>query len=218
MKKYLLTFTILLSLLSVINVSQANADCSAENPCGTWAVLDNQGVVTNVIVCQTSVCGGGNFGGQTVVPQVAPNPVTHDPYGMGSYIGDPEQGTEVKYSDGIFTITENIVVTNTSTEINGSTTIVSEVQVPVATRSFRYEDTINKMYGEVVMNNIFFDQNSSANLSVKNINSTDIITESVSFTERKTSQEIEEIFVNNSLDLLFSKVQTLISLLGSWVK
>ena len=35
---------------------------------------------------------------------------------------------------------------------------------------------------------------------------------------RKTTQEIEEIFVDNNLNLLLSKVQTLISLLGSWVK
>jgi hypothetical protein len=218
MKKTLLVFAILTSMLSVVNISQANADCSANNPCGTWAVLDNQGVVTNVIVCQASVCGGGSFGGQTVVPQVAPNPVTHDPYGTGSYIGNPDQGTEVRYSEGTFIITENTSITNTVTEVDGETTTISEVQIPVSARSFRYEDTIGKMYGEVIMDTVTFDETSQTNVSVKKTNLINTIQESTGFTERKTSAEIEQVFVNNNLNLLLSKVQTLISLLGTWVK
>jgi hypothetical protein len=218
MKKNLLVFAILISMLSVVNVSQANANCTAENPCGVWAVLDNAGTVTNVIVCQASVCGGGTFAGQTVVPQVAPNPVTHDTYGQGSYIGNHEQGTEVKYSEGTFTIFENNPTVSSLTEINGDTTTISEVEIPISPRSFKYEDTVGKKYGEVIMNNLDYNESTSTTLTVKQTNLINTIQESIIFTERKTTQEIEEIFVDNNLNLLLSKVQTLISLLGSWVK
>lgn len=47
--------------------------CNASNPCGTWAVLDNNNTVTNVIVCQTAVCGSGTFANKPVVLQVPAN-------------------------------------------------------------------------------------------------------------------------------------------------
>jgi hypothetical protein len=218
MKKNLLVFTILISMFSVINVSQANANCTAGDPCGTWAMLDSQGVVTNVIVCQSSVCGGGTWAGQTVVPQVAPNPVTHDTYGQGGYMGNPEQGTQVKYSEGVFTIFENKTIVNSSTDVNGDTTTISEVEIPVSARSFRYEDTIGKKYGEVTMNNLDYNESSSTSLNVKQTNLINTLQESISFDERKTSEEIQQNFANNNLNLLLTKIQTFISLLGTWVK
>jgi hypothetical protein len=218
MKKSLLVFAILISMLSVVNVSQANANCTAENPCGTWAMLDSQGVVTNVIVCQASVCGGGTWDGQTVVPQVAPNPVTNDTTGQGSYIGNKELGTEVRYSDGNFIITENTTINNSFTEVEGDTSTTSEVSIPVSSKSFTYEDTIGKSWGQVEMTSVTFDENLLTTLSVKQANLTNTVQETTSFYQRKTTQEIEEVFVNNNLNLLLSKIQTLISLLGSWVK
>lgn len=227
MKKYLLVFAILTSMLSVVNVSQANADCTAENPCGTWAMLDSQGVVTNVIVCQPSVCGGGTWAGQTVVPQVAPNPVTN--HTNGSFIGNAEQGTEVKYSDGTFTITESATITKTSTEVNEGTTTVSTVSVPVSQRSFAYEDTVNKSNkNDIEMSSLIFNENIPTTLKVteQTIDTIDeenkiwysVIQESVNFNERKNQNEIVEVVNNNGLNLLLSKIQTLISLLGTWVK
>jgi len=218
MKKRLLIFAILISTLSVINVSQANANCTASDPCGTWAMLDNQGVVTNVIVCQASVCGGGTWAGQTVVPQVAPNPVTHDTTGQGSYIGSAENNTSVVYSEGTFTIYENSVINKNTTENNNDIVTTSEVSIPVSTRSFTYEDTIGKSYGNVEMNSVTFSDNSETIVKVTETNLINTITEFSSFYERKTTQEIEEVFVNNNLNLLLSKIQTLVFLLGSWVK
>jgi hypothetical protein len=227
MKKHLLIFAILTSMLSVVNVSQANANCTAENPCGTWAMLDSQGVVTNVIVCQASVCGGGTWAGQTVVPQVAPNPVTN--HTNGSFIGNSEQGTEVKYSDGTFTITENATITKTSTEIGLETTTVSKVEIPVSQRSFTYEDTINKSNkNDIEMSSLIFNENNSTILTVTQtiVDTIDeenniwysASQESVIFNERKNQNEIAEVVSNNGLNLLLSKIQTLISLLGTWVK
>jgi hypothetical protein len=218
MKKNLLIFTILISMFSVINVSQANANCTAGDPCGTWAMLDSQGVVTNVIVCQASVCGGGTWDGQTVVPQVAPNPVTHDTTGTGSYIGSVEQGTEVRYHNETFFITENSNIDKGFIEIENETTTLSNVQIPVSSRSFTYQDTVGKMFGEVEMRPTTFNESLPTVLTVKQTNLINTINESASFYERKTTQEIEEVFVSNNLNLLLSKIQTLISLLGSWVK
>jgi hypothetical protein len=219
MKKGLLVFTILISMLSVVNVSQANAgDCSASDPCGSWAMLDTQGVVTNVIVCQASVCGSGTWAGQTVVPQVAPNPVTNDTQGIGSYIGNADQGTQVTYSGGTFTIIENTRINNKFTETQGDNSTTSEVNIPISSRSFTYEDTIGKSYGNVEMSPVIFNENAETTVKVTETNLINTISESVNFYERKTTQEVEEVFVNNNLNLLLSKIQTLISLLGSWVK
>ena len=229
MKKFLLVFAMMVSTLSVVNVSQANASCNAENPCGTWAVIDSQGVVKNVIVCQESVCGangawGGKmpddtlFPGYSIVPQVAPNPVTHTPLNTGSYIGNSDHGTEVVYSDNKFTINENIDTVKTFTEIDNETTIISEVKVPIASRSFTYDDTIGKTYGNVEMKTETFNESKPTVLTVKNTNLINTIQESASFNERKTAEQIEEHFIDNNLNLMLSKIQTLISLLGTWVK
>lgn len=219
MKKNILSFIILITSTFVFNYSPATAsECSENNPCGTWAMLDSQGVVTNVIVCQASVCGGGTWAGQTVVPQVAPNPVTHDATGQGSYIGNTDLGTEVVYSEGKFIINENIIIDNSFTEIQGDISTISKVSIPVSSRSFTYEDTIGKFWGQVEMTPVAFDENSLTILSVKETNLINTVQETTSFNNRKTINEIEENFIDNNLNLLLSKIEILITLLGSWVK
>jgi hypothetical protein len=72
-----LLITASLLLFGVLTSSQAHADagtCSAGDPCGTYAVLDSSNNIINSIVCQAAVCGGGTFGGQTVVLQMPTNP------------------------------------------------------------------------------------------------------------------------------------------------
>jgi hypothetical protein len=64
-KVSLIIIGLISSLISVVGISSANAECSAADPCGTWAMLDQQGTVTNIIVCQASVCGSGTWAGQT---------------------------------------------------------------------------------------------------------------------------------------------------------
>jgi hypothetical protein len=218
-KASLLVISLLASFAMTVGISEAKAsDCTAESPCGTWAMLDSQGVVTNVIVCQAAVCGGGTWAGQTVVPQVAPNPVTHDTTGQGSYIGNSDLGTQVVYSDGTFTISENTRINNSFTEIQNETITTSKVSIPVSSRSFTYEDTIGKSWGQVEMTPVVFDESSLTTLSVKETNLINTIQETISFNERKTINEIQENFTNNNLNLLLSKVQILVTLLGSWIK
>ena len=218
-KVFILVSILLATFISVINPSQANAnECSSENPCGTWAMLDTQGVVTNVIVCQVSVCGGGEWAGQRVVPQVAPNPVTHDTTGTGSYLGSVEQGTEVRYHNETFFITENANIDKSFIEIENETTTLSNVQIPVSSRSFTYEDTVGKMFGEVEMKPTTFNESLPTVLTVTKTNLINTTQESIKFNNRQTINEIQDSFINNNLNLLLSKIQTLISLLGSWVK
>ena len=221
--------TIILAISSALFISTSTAsagECSASDPCLTYAMLDSSGVVINIIVCQPSVCGGGTWAGQTVGPQVAPNPVTHHADGIGSYIGNPDQTTQVKYSEGTFVITENTIVTKTDTEINDNSLTTTQVRIPISERTFTYEDTINKPYGQVEMITTKFNENVETVLEVTqatfpNIEENilySVIQESIGFNQRKTENEIIETINNNGLNLLLSKVQTLISLLGTWVK
>jgi hypothetical protein len=218
MKKYLLVFVLITSMFSVINISQANANCTAENPCGTWAMLDSQGTVTNVIVCQASVCGGGEWAGQRVVPQVAPNPVTHDTTGQGSYIGNKETGTTVTYSDNRFNIVENSTVVREQTDIENNSTTVSQVEIPVTSKSFSYEDTINRSYGNVPMSVGLVDESKNTKISVLKNSDDGTEYESTNFSERKTTEELRSEVASRNLSLMLSKIQTLIKLLKGWLK
>jgi hypothetical protein len=220
MKKSLLIFTILISMFSVVNVSQANAGCTVENPCGTWAMLDSQGIVTNVIVCQPSVCGGGTWAGQTVVPQVAPNTVTNDATGQGSYIGNTENNTTVSYSNGTFSINEKSTIYRSETEnnpIDNSTETVS-VAIPVTSKTFTYSDTVGRLYGDVSMSVGNIDSELPTKISVnKNINNENI-DESTVFYGQKTKEEVIDQITTQKLNLINLKIQSILRLLSGFIK
>jgi hypothetical protein len=217
-KTYLIIIGLISSLISVVGISSANAECNASDPCGTWAMLDTQGVVTNVIVCQASVCGGGTWAGQTVVPQVAPNPVTHDTTGQGSYIGNKEAGTTVIYSDNRFNIVENSTIVREQTDVDNNSTSVSRVEIPVASRSFSYEDTVNRSYGNVPMSVGLVDESKDTKISVLKNSDEGTEYESTSFSERKTIEELRSDIAFKNLTLIMSKIQTMIKLLQGWLK
>ena len=202
MKKSLFGF-IALTLLS-FNLSSAQAD-------PTYAVLDANGNVTNIIVCG-SACAGGTWAGQTVVPQVAADPITGE--NRGGFWQGPGT-TTYDFNSGTFTMTESRTVTNSLTEEEDGTEVTSSTTINGgATTQFKYNDTIG--------NNLFtrggfvqgWTENSSALVSVNKDN----VTESLDFNSRQTGIQIQESIQNSGLALLNSKVQVLISLLGSWVK
>ena len=266
MKKNLSIFGLLAAILLTFNVSSASAD-------PTYAVLDANGNVTNIIVCG-SACASGEFGGNKVVLQVAADPVTGENRG-GIWQGPGT--TTYNENNGAFTVThqptetsvsktnvventsfvdrydveENIISsiinqdgTETKTTITRNWTIEEEnktkttssaiVNGQSSSYSFTYNDTIgSNLFNENNFRN--WSDNSNAVISVnkdetqtiskisngtKSVVSTDTQnqTESISFDERKTSQEIQDSVTNSNLLLLNSKIQTLISLLGSWVK
>jgi len=146
-----LIISLLIALISAVITSapQAIAQCSPSDPCGTWAMLDPQGTVTNIIVCQSSVCGSGTWAGQTVVPQVAPNPVTNDTTGTGGYWGTYNSNTreftvDRNGPDQTPASTQTNSETRTETNADGavtSTTII-EATTPFVAKTFKYEDTV----------------------------------------------------------------------------
>jgi len=94
--------TILLAISSVLFISISTAstasagDCSAADPCQTWAMLDENNVVINIIVCQPSVCGSGVWNDRKVVLQVSADPTTNTSR-PGHYSAEPER--QVTYNE-----------------------------------------------------------------------------------------------------------------------
>jgi hypothetical protein len=203
MKKFSAFFTVLF-LASFLNLSNASAD-------PTYAVLDANGNVTNIIVCG-SACAGGTFGGQTVVPQVAADPVTGN--NRGGFWQGPGT-TTYDFNSETFTMTDNRTVVNSfSEEENGETITSSATIFGGATTQFKYSDTV----GDNLFTRLGFaygyKEETPASVSVNKNN----ITESLDFGSRKTGAQVQQSIENSGLALLNSKVQVLISLLGGWIK
>jgi hypothetical protein len=204
MNKNIKIIGILALTILFLNGSSAVAD-------PTYAVLDANGNVTNIIVCG-SECSSGTLGGQKVVLQVAADPVTNENRG-GIWQGP---GTTIyDFNSGTFTMTNDAIVTNSISEQEDGTTITSSATINGgATTQFKYSDTVG--------NNLFtrlgfvygYKENTSSYISV-NKNGT---LESLNLDSRKTQNEIQELIQNSNLALINQKVQTLINLLGSWVK
>jgi hypothetical protein len=209
---FLSTLLITSSLFLAPNVASADP-CSPSDPCQTYATVDPSGNVTNVIVCQPSVCGGGTFGGERVVPQVSADPQT------GENRGSVYQPGRTRYDGGVFTFQENVPVQNSIIDYdeNGNQ-VVSSATVNGRASSFTYADSLGvanwaRDWSTITTPAAPFDD-TSATISVQSNNSV----ESISFDNRKTENEIRESAINSRLVLINQKIDTLVSLLGSWVK
>lgn len=219
-KANVLVLFLFVSLFSLGSFQNANASDGA----GVWAVVDSSGTVTNVIVCTQAVCGSGTFGGERVVPQIAANPITNDAQGQGSFIGNESAGIMVTESNGVFTVHENVRINSSDIEVTVddktkiTTTTISEVSIPVTSRSFSYNDTIGKTYSEIKLKNESYDDNKPTNLSVTKKTAKTFSSQSISISGRKTASELDIIFVQNEMNLLRSKINSLIKMLGGWVK
>ena len=195
----------------------ANAgECSASDPCQTYAVLDNANNVINVIVCQPSVCGSGTFAGNRVILQVAANPQTNDPSGTSGQMTRPDENKVVTYSDnGIFTVKKDETVVQTiavpeiqTQNVNNTTTIT------ITSMQAQFIDTTTGSVKVDATQTI----NSNTVASGSTINNTNTIKETVVFEERKTEQEISSILLQRNLTLLQSKINRLLLLLDEWIK
>ena len=204
MKNKLKVIVLFVSALLVLNTAIAKAD-------QTYAVLDSNGNVTNIIVCG-SACASGEFGGSRVVPQVAADPITGE--NRGGFWQGPGT-TTYDSNSGTFTMVDNRVVTNSFSEEENGETITSSATINGgATTQFKYSDTVG--------NNLFtrlgfvygYKEETTASVSVNKGS----VTESLDFDRRKTEGQIQRSIENSGLTLLNSKVQRLISLLGGWVK
>ena len=231
-----------LVILSAVITSAPQAiasQCSPADPCGTWAMLDPQGTVTNIIVCQASVCGGGTWAGQTVVQQVAPNPVTHE--SQGGYWGTYDQSTKEFTVDRsgpnqtpaqTQTNSETRTETNTDGAVASTTTI--EANTPFVAKTFKYEDTIKNSseYDEKGQPINGWDQrylkdkelpdNSPANIKVVKEYIEDemakIKSESMTLVNRMTEGELTEAAKAENKTLIIENIMSVVRLLNSWMK
>jgi hypothetical protein len=203
--------SVLLVAASVLFISVAPAqagECSAEDPCHTYAMVDGSGVVTNIIVCQPSVCGSGTFAGSRVVPQVAANPETHQ--NQGGYLSNPGS-TPVVESNGRFTLTnDNPTVIASVTQNETSRTVLSTSLEPGVQNSFTFNDTVGQTDGRPVMRTEPMDKSIGATLSYSKTRNSESATalsqESITFDERQTEEYVE-------LELM---IQELTKLLANW--
>ena len=206
MKKNLSIFGLFAAILLSFNISSASAD-------PTYALIDANGNVTNIIVCG-SACAGGEWAGQKAVLQVAADPVTGE--NRGGFWQGPGT-TTYESNSGIFTMVNPVTktVTNSSIETEDNLEIISSATIAGnSTTQFTYNDTIGNNLFTRGGFNYGWTENSSAIVSVNKDN----VTESLGFNNRQTGTQIQESIQNSGLVLLNSKVQVLISLLGSWVK
>jgi len=132
---------VLLITFALVNVSAISANAGEGE--ATYAVVDSSGVVTNVIVCQASVCGSSGswngtmpsdtpWAGQKLVLQVPAHPETGK--NQGSVIGTPEN--PVKYDSQSQTFTQGSASTPVpviNSETVDTTTLVATIQSDVVT-------------------------------------------------------------------------------------
>jgi hypothetical protein len=208
------------SLFFIVAPTTANAgECSAADPCLTYAVLDNAGVVINVIVCQPSFCGSGKLSdGSTVVPQVAANSQGQN---QGSIFNPIGSGKEVVHSNGTFTINNEVVANKVDVVTNTTNTETSTVAVSLSSgnaSTFSYENTIGKTVGEIEFTTLPLKDNVSATVSATEVTATSTKTESTILEGRKTAEEVSSILTQRNLTLLQSRITRLLILLDGWVK
>ena len=238
-----LIISLLTALMTAVITSSppAIAQCTASDPCGTWAMLDPQGTVTNIIVCQASVCGGGTWAGQTVVPQVAPNPVTNDTYGTGGYWGTYDSNTRE------FTVdrngpnqtpasTQTNSETRTATDPDGAVTSTTTIEAttPLVAKTFKYEDTVKDAseFDEKGQPINGWDQrhlkdkelpaNSPATVKVTKAYIENELekfkSESLTLAQRMTEGELTEVAKAENKTLIIENIMSVVRLLNSWMK
>ena len=226
MKKVKLLALALFSL-SLLPISSANADsapCTAEDPCQTWAVVNESGLVTNIIVCQPSVCGSGEFAGSKVVLQVPADPVTHQ--SQGGYYGgsDPDSPQAVHYNSEAKVFTQGSAafpapLTKVETFEDGTSITTLQTTVKSKMLTFSPENFIN---GEMKFTPVIDDQ-TGAELYVyqyvsEGFGLSEPKVETIAFDSPKTKDEITTAITEKNLNLLLTWIDELIGMLDTWVK
>jgi hypothetical protein len=212
------------SFMFISNSPAQAGECSAEDPCQTWAVINESGLVTNIIVCQPSVCGSGEFAGSKVALQVPANPVTHE--SQGGYWGgpDPQSPQAVHYDSEAKVFTrgsEAFPAPSTRVETFNDGTSITTLQTTVKSKmlTFGPENFVNR---EMKFTPVIDDQ-TGAELYVYHYVSegfglSDPKVETLTFDSPKTKDEIAEAISDNNLNLLSLWIDELLRMLDQWVK
>ncbi len=233
-----------LAILGAVITSAPKAiasECSSADPCGVWAMLDPQGTVTNIIVCQASVCGGGTWAGQTVVPQVAPNPVTNDTTGTGGYWGTYDSNTREFTVDrngpnqtpaSTQTNSETRTETNPDGAVTSTTTV--EATTPLVAKTFKYEDTVKGAsefdekgqpingWDQRYLKDKELPANSPATVKVTKAYIEDELekfkSESMTLAQRMTEGELTDAAKTENKTLIIDNIMSVVRLLNTWMK
>lgn len=197
---------LIVGALTFVSAPAHAGECSAEDPCHTYAVVDNAGAVINIIVCQPSVCGSGMFGGMKVVPQVAANPVTHQ--NQGGYLSNPGS-TPVTESGGRFTVTNDFPVVSQHVVKEESVNIVLESEIGLGTQqSFIFEDTVGQNNGVPKMRQEPMETSTSATLTSTEFSDPSLVTaiakETITFQQRQTEEVVQSTVQSRGLNRIFS--------------
>jgi len=224
-KASLIALALISASLLPINSAAADSDpCTAEDPCQTWAVVNESGLVTNIIVCQPSVCGSGEFAGSKVVLQVPANPVTHQ--SQGGYYGgpDPQSPQAVHYDSEakIFTRgSEKFPANVTKVENFEDGTSITTLKTTVKSQmvGFGPENFVN---GEMKFTPVIDDE-TGADLYVyqyvsEGLGNSSPTVQTITFDSPKTKDEITEAIIENDLNLLLTWIDELLAMLDVWVK
>lgn len=206
----ILSGALLAASLSFVAAAPAQAACTVEDPCGTWAVVNDSGVVTNIIVCQPSVCGSGTFAGMKVVLQVPANPTTNT--AQGGWRSDSQN--TVTYSDQTnqFSVSSNNAPQPvTRTEVVDSVTLSATINSNTAT--FKSNDVVN---GRVQFTPVV-DSATSAVISATKVTSNSVTKESLALATPQTVEQIR-VSLTEELAMLRANLAKLVALLKGWVK
>lgn len=198
----------------IIVSSMANASADP-----TYAVLDANGNVTNIIVCG-SACASGEFGGNKVVLQVAADPVTGE--NRGGFWQGPGT-TTYDSSSGTFTMVDKGEVTNSSVATDTDSTITSSATIYGGkTTTFKYEDTIGSKLETRQGFDYSYLENTKASISVKKehveYEMAKIKSESMTLVNRMTEGELTEAAKAENKTLIIENIMSVVRLLNSWMK
>jgi hypothetical protein len=201
----LLTTLVLTSVSFITSPAKADDQCTSANPCGTWAVVDSSGVVTNIIVCEERVCGSGTFAGMKVVLQVPPNPVTNQ--SQGGYLGTPNNSVTYNEQTQVFSQgNTSFPAPVTRTEVVDTTTLSATINSNTVT--FGPSKFVN---GQMQFTPKI-DSNTVATISA--IQGTTV--ERQTFTTPKTKLEIEQS-IQGRLNLIQRYLNRFYELLKGWI-
>ena len=225
--KKIVVMMIALFCISLLPIHSSIADsgpCTAEDPCQTWAVVNESGLVTNIIVCQPSVCGSGEFAGSKVVLQVPADPVTHQ--SQGGYYGgsDPDAPQAVHYNSEAKVFTQgsaSFPAPLTKMERFEDGTSITTLQTTVKSK-MRIFGPENFIHGEMKFTPVIDDQTGAELYIYQYVNEgfglTEPKVETIAFDSPKTKDEITAAIFNNNLNLLSAWIDELLIMLDEWVK
>jgi len=224
-----------------VPISAQAGECTAADPCMTYAEVDGSGNVVNVIVCQPSVCtqqlGGIHPNtGNRLVPQVAANPSTNNTHGTSGQMSKPEENKTVTLSnDNVYTVTKNndvvekivvpeiditpsVSVTTSSgsvTTSSGSVTTSMGYTSETATVKINENSEETKEI-EIITVNAEQTVVSSTRTDTTQTNSVTVTSETLVLQERKTEQEVEHLIDSRGYVVMKSKIGMLKRLLVQW--